>query len=365
MANNAKIIDPNLLIQAGINPKTGLPIKYCDNNGSALKDAYSKCFRIKDEQDAINRFVWTGLPNGLNSRLIERVLYYRGQGMFFFMKENMQFYFLPYALNGSIDVYGRFTSVTPLPFNGKTSTKDKDGKEKAWITGLIRIPLYDLPINGVDADIFENGCVLLKDYSEQISQTNISRQILQDPIIQHMAEIPCFARTALLNNTGVMGMKVQNQDEASQVYSASNGINEAAITGQKYIPIIGSVDFQELTGSNVAKAEEFLVTLESLDNLRLSFYGIPNGGIFQKKAHMLETEAQLNAGAADLALQDGLNYRKEFATLVNSIWELGINCEINPSLLGTSMMVGDFDGDGKPGMDDVSDVNVKEEEINE
>lgn len=356
--NNAKLFDPTLLIQAGINPKTGLPYKMTGDD-ECLRDAYSKCFRIKDEQDAINRYVWTGLPNGLNSRLIERVLYYRGQGMFFFMKENMKFYFLPYTLQSpddgpGIDVYGRYRGVTPLPFNGSTQP---DKKEMPWITGLVKTPIYDLPIDGIDLNMFENGCVLLKDYSEQLAQRNIPRQQLQDPIIQNMAEIPCFARTALLNNTGVMGMKVQNENEAVQVYAASEGINKAALTGRKYIPIIGSVDFQELTGSNAAKAEEFLLTLESLDNLRLGFYGIPNGGVFQKKAHMLETEAQMNAGVTDLALLDGLNYRKEMALLVNSIWGLGINCEINPSLIGTSMMVGDFDGDGNPGIDNTADIN--------
>ena len=46
-------------------------------------------------------------------------------------------------------------------------------------------------------------CVLIKDYTEQISQTNISRQILQDPILDVMADMFPFMRTALLNGTGI------------------------------------------------------------------------------------------------------------------------------------------------------------------
>lgn len=51
---------PNLpdiqsLIQAGINPKTGLPLKF-GNNANALKENLKKNFRIMDEQNAINRY---------------------------------------------------------------------------------------------------------------------------------------------------------------------------------------------------------------------------------------------------------------------------------------------------------------------
>lgn len=345
--NNAKLFDPTTLIQAGIDPKTGLPRKAggCEDD-TQLLDAYQKCFRIKDEQDAINTFVWYNLPNGLDSRLIERILYYKGQGMFFYMKETNQFYFLPYALDGSIDCYGRYTGVTPLPFNGKT--KAGDGKELPWITGLIRKPIYNIPLNELDLDFIENSCVLFKDYSEQIPQKIIPRQQLNDPLLHHMAEIPCFARTALLNSTGVTGMRIGNENEASDVYAASEGLTKAALTGRKYVPIVGSIEFQELADGNVGKAEEFLLELESLDNIRMSFHGLPNGGIFQKKAHMLETEAQMNAGAADSSLRDRLQYRQDACDLVNMIWGLGIDVDINPALLGTSMLVGDFDGDGKP-----------------
>ena len=125
--NNAKIIDPNMLISAGIDPKTGLPVKYIGAFECATKADIKKQLRIVDEQDAVNMFTWYNLPPGLNARLIERILYYRGQAMLFFLKD--KFYFLPYALNGTIDVYGRFTGVTPLPFNG-TSNDGGKGKEK-------------------------------------------------------------------------------------------------------------------------------------------------------------------------------------------------------------------------------------------
>ena len=132
-----KLPDINSLIQAGINPKTGLPIKM-GPTACMLKDNLKKNFRIMDEQNAINRYTWYNLPDTLDGQLLERILYYKGQGMFFYMKTDNSFYFLPYALNGTIDCYGRYTGVTPLPFNGTA----QDGKEKPWIDGLVRKPLY-------------------------------------------------------------------------------------------------------------------------------------------------------------------------------------------------------------------------------
>lgn len=349
MATNNKMpamYDLDAYYAAGINPQTGLPIKAGDNGLSCIsKSDIKKQLRILDEQDAVNRFTWYNLPSGLNSRLMERILYYKGQAMFFKIKDN--FYFLPYALDGTIDVYGRFTDVTPLPFNG--STKAKDGKELPWIPGLKRKVAYDIQMpedyvseegeinwDKIEADQ-ENYCVLLKDYTEQVSQTNISRQVLQDPILDVMADMFPFMRTALLNGTGIQGMRVNSQDEYANVEAASRSVNRAALEGKKYIPIVGNVDFQDLAGGELAKAEEFLLAMQSLDNYRLSLYGLDNGGLFQKKSHMLEAEQAMNTGTTGLVMRDSLQNRQDFCNIVNSIFGLQIWCEPSEVVMGMDM----------------------------
>lgn len=337
--NNAKLLDPNQLIQMGIDPKTGLPIKL-----GAVSEGFKynnrKLLRIVDEQDAVNSFKWYNLPNGLNQAIIERILYYRGQGAFFYMESNDQFYFLPYTLDGTIDVYGRFTGITPLPFNGQASTT-KDDKEVPWVIGLRKTPIYDIKLNKLNISDLTDSCVLLKDYTEQISQTNISRQVLNDPLLDVMADCIPFMRTSLLNSTGVKGMRVGNQSELAAVFSANEQVNNAALVGQWAIPVIGTIDFQELTSGQLGKSEEFLLALQALDSYRLSLHGLPNGGLFQKKAHMLEAEQNMNVGTASLVLQDRLRNRQDFCDIVNSIWGLGIWCEPNESLTQA-----DVNGDG-------------------
>lgn len=355
MANNARMIDPSLYIAAGINPKTGLPLKATGNSPCVLKDNIRKQLRVMDEQNAVNRYTWYNLPKGLSGQLIERILYYRGQGMLFMLKD--KFYFLPYTLSApegstGIDVYGRYTGVTPIAFNGTMT--DGNGKDKPWIQGLTFKPVYEAIDLADFVDVspeeirhaLETSCVLLHDYTPQISQTNISRQVLNDPLLDVMSDCIPFMRTALLNSTGVMGMRVGNENENAEVEAASNAINKAALEGKKYVGIVGTIDFQELTGGQVAKAEEFMLALQSLDNYRLSLYGLDNGGLFQKKSHMLEAEQEMNAGNTGLVAEDGLRNRQTFATIANSVWGTLIWCEPSECTLGI-----DRDGDMVAGSD--------------
>lgn len=346
---------------AGIDPKTGLPVKMGPSGECITAEDIRRQLRIVDEQNAINRFTWFNLPDGLTGELLERILYYKGQGMFFKM-DNEKFYFLPYALDGTIDVYGRFEGVTPLPFNGSTSEKTKP-----LIEGLTYTPQYEvlLPedfINPETAEvevekakhIIDRGCVLLKDYSEQISQTVLPRQRLNDPLLGVMGECIPLLRTALFNSTGVQGLRVGDQSEYSNAEAANRSVNNAALTGKRYVPIVGQLEFQDLAGGEVAKAEEFLLTMQSLDNYRLSLYGLDNGGLFQKKSHMLQAEQEMNGGNTGMILRDSLNARQTFCNRVNSIWGLGIWCDVSETVLGI-----DKDGDGTAGENEDQGSNAQ------
>ena len=342
-----KITPLELYIQAGIDPKTGLPLK-ANNQPVYLTDNIKKQLRIVDEQDALNRYAWYNLPYGLNANLIERILYYRGQGIMFYMEADDRFYFLPYTLNGSIDVYGRYTAVTPLPFNGSTAA---DKKERPWIEGLIKIPRYDIMLDATPEEVIAS-CVILRDYSQQQSQTVLSRQVLNDPLLDIMAECIPMMRTALINSTGVKGMRVTNEDEESNVKAANLSIQRAAMTGEGWIPIVGKLDFQDLTAGAIAKSEEFLLAMQSLDNYRLSLYGLDNGGLFQKRSHLLEAEQRMNNGNSGILLQDGLYQRQQFCDIVNSWFGLQIYCEISET-------VNNIDNNGDFVIDGSSDSGIE------
>ena len=336
MANNARLSNPSTLIQAGIDPKTGLPYRAGSEDKCFLKDNIRKLLRVLDEQNAINRYKWYNLPNGLDGQLIERILYYKGQGMFFYSSLDETFYFLPYALNSGIDIYGRYKKVSALPFNG--TNEDKDEKPIP-IEAFTRNVVYDVVLD-LDQDTFTDGCVLLSDYSKQINQTNISRQILQDPLLDAMAEAFPFARTNLIANSGVKGMRVDSDDESTSVKTASRSLTKAALTGDPWVPITGHVEFQELTDGNTLKSNEYLQYMQALDNFRLSLYGLKNGGIFEKNDYVNTVTAGNIQNNVGLVYQDGLTIRQNFCDIVNSIWGLGIWCEASETVIGDSNMDG-------------------------
>ena len=84
-----------------------------------------------------------------------------------------------------------------------------------------------------------------------------------------------------------------------------------------------------------------MLAMQSLDNFRLSGYGIDNGGLFEKKAHELQSEADINGGPVGLVMQDGSSIRQNFCNIVNSIWGIGMWCEPAENVSGA-----DMNGDG-------------------
>lgn len=339
--NNAKLVDGQLYVQAGIDPTK--MYKHASaptaTNTNPLKEGLRRNFMDIDKQDAVKRFTWYNLPSGLTPELLESVLYHKGQGAFFYLKTVDKFYFLPYAnaaVDGTgLDPYGRFLNITPVPLAG--GTVDKDGNAKPWIPGMVFNVDYEVVLpEELTLDHLTNHAVILHDYTPgPLTQTCIPRAAKQDCIINVMADCVPLMRSALINGVGIVGVQVGSADEQHNVEIANAQFQNAAINGQKYVSVLRSLEMKEIANAAGAlDTENYMRALQSLDNLRLSMYGISNGGVFQKNAHMLETEQQMSGSATELVLQDGLTLRQNFCDIVNSIWGLGIMCEINELLAG-------------------------------
>lgn len=337
----AKLPDLQTLIQAGIDPRTGLPVKLVNSNKPALKGDVKKFLRLIDEQDAVNRYRWYNLPANITSQELERMLYYKGQLCFFYDKSLEEFYFMPYALDGTIDFYGRYNTIHPVPMT--SGTEDKGNKAQAQYLANLKLKcIYGVKLlDELKEEDLYKSTVLLHDYTKQLSQNIIPRVEVNDSILDAMSECVPFMRTALIASTGIKGMRVNDADQAQNVFDANANMQTAALTGCAFTPIIANTELQELTNGAVGKSEEYMLAMQSLDNLRLSGYGIDNGGLFEKKAHELQSEADLNGGPVGLVLQDGLSIRQNFCNIVNSIWGTAIWCEPAENIIGA-----DKDGDG-------------------
>ena len=342
MANNARIPDIETLLQAGIDPKTGLPLKF-GNKRCTTKEDIKKLIRKNDEQIFVNKYVWYNLPCNITGQELERMLYYKGQLAFFYMKDLDEFYFMPYALDGTIDFYGRYNTVHPVPMT--SGTTDKAGKAQAEYLESLKLKcIYGVKLpEQLDLNTLTESCVLLHDYTKQLSQSVIPTQQLNDAIIDIEAEVMPYLRTSLLMGTGTKGVRVPDADAANEVFEADQELLNAALAAHPYAPIVSNLEFQELTDGTLSKSADYLQAMQAIDNFRLGLHGVPNGGLFEKNQYVNNAQTNMNLGGADvsLTLMDGLLIRQNFCNIVNSIWGLGIWCEPSETIVGM-----DINGDG-------------------
>lgn len=321
----AKPYLPNIdaIIAAGINPKTGLPFKLTDDN---IKPEIKKVLRILDEQDAVNRYVWKNIPANLTSQELERLIYYKGQLVLFYHPDLKEFYLLPYALKGTLDAYGRYNTVEPVPVSNGVEESEETNKKVLFST--LSLNVVRKPILNPTKEQKLNSGVLLYDYTKQISETTLARYALQDAIIDCEAECIPYLRTNLQIASGVKPTRVNDADQAKSMTDASKSLKKAALSGEALVPFAGAVEVQELFEGSSAQAEEFMMAMQSLDNFRLRCLGVKSSGVFEKKAHTLGSEQDMNEAASTSPLVDGLAIRKHFCDIANSIWGIGIDVEI-------------------------------------
>ena len=87
--NNSQLINQdlvNLYESAGVDINTKQPTQSKVDKPMGFKYANKRLLRINDEQVAINSIKWFNVPYGIDENLIERILYYRGQGMLFYLE---------------------------------------------------------------------------------------------------------------------------------------------------------------------------------------------------------------------------------------------------------------------------------------
>lgn len=276
------------------------------------KEYWKRLLRINDEQLAIRRFKYFGNLPGLDYDLLERILYYRGECAIFYSPELDKMMTLPFCLEGEIDIYGRYKLVRMLSFTGTA-----EGDKKKDMLNIVREPVYDL-LDDIDVeDFLQHKCIIVRDYVQQISQKVQPRQKLNDGLIDMESNIPCYANTLLSNSVGITGVRVMGDDEAMSVKRASQTAQDAALNGEKFLAMNGTMDWQDLTTKSAGTAEEFLMVLQSFDNMRLASMGLRTGGIFEKNAQRLNNELAFNDGHANLVMEDCLKQREDMCDKLN------------------------------------------------
>lgn len=337
--------DTDEILKAGIQPTQNM-LKYSNSvNQNGVKktcnilreslnyDSFYSIMREHNKIEVLERYMWTDIPPGLTQDLIERVLFYRGKGIFYFNENVEKFQFLPFALNETIDEYGRYTRCNTLPFTGQDidSSKNQNGKNKtkSYVYQDLEI-VYDLPYN---KELFEyvkkhkTVGIILNDSSLGISQQPIIRSNYVVPVLHLLAELIQIIHTAMFGSADHSLIKIENESEFESINQQIEAINFDILKGKRFTPVQSSFPIEPIKTSNSSDLEGLFNTFNSLTNFLKSINGIANPGVFDKKAHLLQDEQKLNGSNADDIYYNGLRQRQEFCLMVQAYYNYPIWCQ--------------------------------------
>lgn len=340
----AKMFDLNALAQSGT-PLSNEMLKYgnaVDQNGVVVSANpldyglhYDELFAIMREQnyvETIERYMWTNVPFGLTPDLIERVLFFRGKGVLYFNDAVGKFQFLPFALNDTIDEYGRYTRCNTLPFIGVDEVKRDPNSKKRMVSAVMEDLelVYDLPYNEEMLRMIREKKpvgIILNDNTLAISQQPIIRANYVKPVLHMMATLMNIINCAMFGAADHNVLAVENESELKSINQGIDAINKNILNGKRFTAITSPLKIEPLKTSNTADLEGLFNTFNSLSNFLKSITGVANPGVFDKKAHLLQEEQQLNGSNADDIYYNGLRQRQEFCMLVQAYYGYPIWCE--------------------------------------
>lgn len=326
--------------QAGI-PITKKLAKYgniVDQNGKTIsRDPlkynlnYDDLYIIQKEQNRIEileRYMWINVPFGISADIIERILYYRGRGVFYYNEDLEKFQFLPFALHDIVDEYGRFTMCNSLVFTGSDSEKKDKKREIRAVKENIEL-VYDLPYN---KDMLENirkkknYGIILNDSSLGLSQQPIIRANYVKSVLHLMATMMQIINTAIFGSADHSLLQVESEADYDALNAQIDAINQDILKGRRFTGLIGTFPITPLKTSSTYDVEGLFATYNSLSNLLKTINGIANSGLFDKKAHLLQEEQNLNETNADDIYYNGLRMRQEFCLMVQAYYGYPVWC---------------------------------------
>ena len=319
----------------GIPVKGGKKIFSEDPNMERLGKAFKKI----DYQQYLTRFRWNNLPEGLDSELIERILYFSGSAMFFYIKDLKRFYFLPYGMSGEktqtgIDFYGRFNRLKPYSFNGSTdgSGEQEGGKRISqadiYLSTQIRDNIKDIPMVETEEEarkIYENGAVICWDTTPGLAYMVDSRNRDSQAFIKYMLDVLIQTKSALINSSGFNMFSTDNESGVDILQEQVDQISRDREKGKLAAVVSDALHKIENLQSNAPAAmADFWASLVSVDNLRLKSMGIRNDGLQQKSQYQNIQEQSIDIDDALQVYWNAFMERVKFSAIVNSIWGLGI-----------------------------------------
>lgn len=335
------------------------------SNDSKDRNLLLRMLGHKHMIETVERFEWKNLPPELTTDLIERVLYYRFKGALF--NYNERFYFLPFALKGEIDSYGRYIGITPVLFTGqwKASGDGKITDDISFISGKTYKVVYDLisadkeiNMEDVDLDAFDQddelsldeNAVILTDSTLEVSQDFTPMEYLIRPVIEQLVDILVLVNIDLISSAKMFYVVAKDAEQKDAIEKEFRDLDNRILNGKRVVVLTSKTDLKELMGTSVKDTARYFQSYQSIENLRKDIIGIDNGGTFMKQEHTTQMETEANSSGGSFVLNNALRMRKDFCAIANKTFGLNIDVDIkggakDPNIVPEGAQTKDREGD--------------------
>lgn len=286
------------------------------------KESYRKIWTNLDLNQNCNKYRWEGLPKGLTSWNIERMLYYYGALCGF--SYNGAIWVLPFTATQGLNAYGFPTKIQPITFNGQTP----DNSSKEFFGANYEVETF------LDGDTpTENRACLLMDSIPEACTTFIpmsrcaQNSILINDIIETLKRVNI---NIVVSNKKLI---INCQDEA-QAEVIRQELAEGFSSDSPFIVCTNPSSMPNISQASDLQASDLFNAIKQYDSIRCQLSGILTKSFGQdKKERVNSGELMGEKEQVNIIYDVGLYLRQKWAEEMNACFKLNITCKENKEAL--------------------------------
>lgn len=268
-----------------------------------------------DMQQVVGRYVWDGLPNGITSWNLERMLYHRGALCGFTFAGKI--YILPYAIQGQINPYGLPNAVRPISYNGQGVDNDPDFFSENFSLDVD---------NGGNEDLSATAHLLFDSVPQYASTACLSKFSQNMILINEIVDLMKRIAINVTISSKKLNIIVKDAKSASVIESS---LIKAFGSDAPFNIMTSEFEVSQLQQDISINANELFEIMANYNNLRLQASGIQSSTFNQSKSERVSSnDIQGLDTQIKIINQMGLELRQLFCEKMNSSFGLNISVKL-------------------------------------
>lgn len=289
------------------------PISFLNAN----RTGYELVWRNYDINQNCAFLVWDGLPNGLTSWNLNRMLYFRGSVVGF--KFAGEVYVLPYTIEDGLNIYGSPVAVRPITYTGEAP--GKSASNNTYFADNFKLRVDKRGNERDDADV--EAVILYDGAPWSPSGKALPRYASNTVIISEMAEVMASININVRISRKKIYFKAKDANQAEVIRME---IAQSFGSDAPFEVIAGDMPFDEVQQTGDFMAQELFETLRNFDNFRCFVNGIKSKAFgTEKKEHLLTGEMLGNDVQSSLIGDLRLEFAEKWAEDMNKYFGTNIS----------------------------------------